>query len=34
MYRLVFLGWSKAQAKDELIRGGYGFHAAWGNIPK
>jgi protein tyrosine/serine phosphatase len=34
MYRLVFLGWSKARAKDELINGGYGFHAAWANIPK
>lgn len=26
-YRLVFNGWSKAQALDEMINGGYGYHA-------
>jgi protein tyrosine/serine phosphatase len=34
MYRLVFLGWSKAEAKGELINGGYGFHSIWVNIPR
>jgi protein tyrosine/serine phosphatase len=34
MYRLVFQGWSKAEAKDELINGGYGFHSLWMNIPR
>lgn len=25
-YRLVFNGWSKAQALDEMVNGGYGYH--------
>jgi protein tyrosine/serine phosphatase len=27
-YRIVFNGWSKAQAIDELTQGGYGFHSS------
>lgn len=35
MYRIVFHGWSKADAIDELVHGGYGYHAAfYGNIPR
>ena len=34
MYRIVFQGWSKACAKEELVNGGYGFHTIWTNIPK
>jgi protein tyrosine/serine phosphatase len=33
MYRLLYQGWSKAQALDELLNGGYGYHALWKNIP-
>jgi len=34
MYRLVFQNWTKAEALDELINGGYGFHKIWKNIPE
>lgn len=27
-YRIVFQGWSKAQAIDEMVQGGYGYHAS------
>lgn len=27
MYRMVFQGWSREQAIDEFINGGYGYHA-------
>lgn len=33
MYRLLYQGWNKAQALDELQNGGYGYHAMWKNIP-
>lgn len=33
MYRVLFQGWSKQQALDELLHGGYGYHAMWTNIP-
>ena len=33
MYRLLYQGWNKAQALDELQNGGYGYHALWKNIP-
>jgi len=32
MYRIVVQGWSREQAIDELVNGGYGFHAVWKNI--
>jgi protein tyrosine/serine phosphatase len=34
LYRVVYQGWSKAQAEDELLHGGYGFHPMWGNIKR
>ena len=34
MYRIVFQNWTKAEATDELINGGYGFHTIFHNIPK
>lgn len=34
MYRIVFQNWSKAQALEELVSGGYGYHAVYANIPK
>lgn len=33
MYRIVYQGWSREQALDELEHGGYGYHAIWKNIP-
>ncbi|KAF0812983.1 hypothetical protein IGB42_02379 [Andreprevotia sp. IGB-42] len=32
LYRVVYQGWSKQQAMEELEHGGYGFHAVWKNI--
>jgi protein tyrosine phosphatase (PTP) superfamily phosphohydrolase (DUF442 family) len=34
MYRIVFQGWSKYDAIDELMHGGYGYHAMYKNIPE
>jgi len=35
MYRIIFQGWSKADAIDELVNGGYGYHALFfSNIPE
>jgi len=34
MSRIVFENWSKAQALDELVNGGYGYHSIWKNIIK
>lgn len=34
MYRIVFQGWSKEAAIDELQRGGYGYHTLYKNIPE
>ncbi len=33
MYRVVFLGWTKAEALAELEGGGFGFHRYYLNIP-
>jgi protein tyrosine phosphatase (PTP) superfamily phosphohydrolase (DUF442 family) len=33
-YRIAFHNWSKEQAIDELINGGYGFHSMFDNIPE
>ncbi len=32
MYRMVFQGWSRERAIDELHRGGFGYHTVWKNI--
>ena len=34
MYRIVFQGWSKEDAIDELMHGGYGYHSMYQNIPE
>lgn len=34
MYRIVFQGWSKEEALEEMRRGGYGFHWYYVNIPR
>lgn len=33
MYRILYQGWSKEQAIDELQNGGFGFHPIFMNIP-
>jgi len=31
-YRIAFEDWTKAQATDEMINGGFGFHPIWQNL--
>jgi protein tyrosine/serine phosphatase len=31
-YRVIIQGWSKEEALDEMINGGYGFHVRYGNL--
>ena len=32
MFRIVEQGWTKDEAIEEMVKGGYGFHAKWRNI--
>jgi protein tyrosine/serine phosphatase len=32
MFRIVEQGWTKDEAIQEMVKGGYGFHAVWLNI--
>lgn len=32
MYRIVFQGWTKQEAIDEMVNGGFGFHEKYDNI--
>jgi protein tyrosine/serine phosphatase len=32
MFRIVDQGWTKDEAIEEMVKGGYGFHAKWFNI--
>jgi len=34
VYRIVVEGWSKAEATDGMINGGFGFHPLWKNLPR
>jgi len=34
MYRIIFQGWTKEDALNELLHGGYGFHTNYKNIPE
>ena len=34
LYRIVFQNWSKEEAIDELMHGGFGYHAIYKNIPE
>ena len=34
LYRIVFQGWSKEEAINELMHGGYGYHSLYKNIPE
>jgi protein tyrosine/serine phosphatase len=33
LYRIIFQNWSKEEAVEELMNGGYGYHAMYKNIP-
>ncbi len=33
LYRIIFQGWDKERAIDELENGGYDFHSVYANIP-
>lgn len=32
IYRIAVEGWTKAQATDEMVNGGFGFHPMWQNL--
>ncbi|MCI5219800.1 MAG: hypothetical protein D3914_11595 [Candidatus Electrothrix sp. LOE2] len=32
IYRVASEGWSKTQAVDEMVKGGFGFHPMWQNL--
>ena len=32
IYRVAVEGWTKAQATDEMVNGGFGFHPFWQNL--
>ncbi len=34
LYRILYQGWSKLAALDEMQNGMFGYHAVWGNIPR
>lgn len=34
LYRMVVQGWTKEAARQEMLRGGFGYHTMWRNIPK
>jgi tyrosine-protein phosphatase SIW14 len=34
LYRILFQNWSKDEAIEELMKGGYGYHSLYRNIPE
>ncbi|QNK75139.1 dual specificity protein phosphatase family protein [Variovorax sp. PAMC28562] len=34
VYRMALQGWSKDAARHEMLRGGFGYHTLWRNIPR
>ena len=34
IYRIACEGWTKAEAVDEMLRGGFGFHPLWKHLPR
>lgn len=34
MYRILYQNWTREQALDELLNGGFGYHSLWKNIPE
>jgi protein tyrosine phosphatase (PTP) superfamily phosphohydrolase (DUF442 family) len=33
MYRMAMQGWSRDEARQEMLLGGFGYHTMWRNIP-
>lgn len=33
-YRILFQGWSREEAKQEMTEGGFGYHSLWSNLPR
>jgi hypothetical protein len=33
LYRIAIQGWTKEDAIQEMVQGGYGFHEMWINLP-
>jgi hypothetical protein len=34
VYRMAVQDWDKDSARHEMLRGGYGYHTLWRNIPR
>ena len=34
LYRVIYEGWTKEAAREEMLHGAFGYHAVWGNIPR
>ncbi|MEQ1577008.1 MAG: dual specificity protein phosphatase family protein [Hyphomicrobium sp.] len=34
LYRVLYQGWTKEAAREEMQDGNFGYHAVWGNIPR
>lgn len=34
LYRIIYHGWSKEDALNEMINGGYGYHSYFDNLPQ
>lgn len=34
LYRVIWQGWTREKAIDEMRNGQFGYHAVWGNIPR
>ncbi len=34
LYRMLYEGWTREAALDEMRNGRFGYHAVWGNIPR
>jgi hypothetical protein len=32
IYRVVVQGWSKQEAVNEMVQGGFGYHPLWHNL--
>ncbi|MFH0780425.1 MAG: protein-tyrosine phosphatase family protein [Pseudomonadota bacterium] len=32
IYRIAYEGWTKAEATNEMVKGGFGFHPMWQNL--
>jgi len=34
LYRVAVQGWSREEAIEEMVQGGFGFHGVWDNLPQ